>query len=224
MARPETGRGQDWKRNYTAIPRILEGEEVVYVLGGGPSLRNYDPEELRGQRIIVTNEAFALHPEADALVFVDVGWWQRRKGAVLDVWEGGLLIGRGNYRKLFEAGGCKNVAYRSGVVWSTEPEVLGGKNSGLAAINAAWLMGAKRAVLLGFDMKPVEGRNNYHSIHPVSGKPNYTHRYVQIFIPEIAKASEMVEKVGFVVINATEGSALTCFPKRSLDWCRKMYG
>lgn len=215
---------EDWLRNYKKIPRCLEGEEVVYIFGGGPSLRNYDPAELRGKPIIVTNEAFNLHPEAVALVFVDVGWWQRRKKVVQEKWQGGHLIGRGNYRKLWEAGGCLNVAYRSGVVWSTEPYVLGGKNSGLAAINCAWLMGAKRAVLLGFDMRPVEGRNNYHSTHPVSGKPNYTHRYVQIFIPEIAKASAFIEKVGFVVINATPNSALTCFPKRSLEWCREMYG
>jgi hypothetical protein len=196
---------------------------TVFIIGGGPSLRNHDPEKLKGHQVIVTNEAFALHPDALALVFVDVGWWQRRKAEVGKVWQGGLKIGRGNYQAIFRASGVVNVAYRSNWVWSEDPYMLGGKNSGLAAINAAYLMGARRAILLGFDMKPVEGRNNYHTHHPVSGKPNYVHRYVSLFVPEMVKASERIEQAGFIVINATEGSALECFPKRSLDWCLKKY-
>jgi len=147
----------------------------------------------------------------------------RRRAAVEKVWKGGLLIGRGTFHKQYTKHGCENVAYRSGMIWSQNPKQLAGKNSGLAALNCAYLMGAARAILLGFDMKPQEGRNNFHNLHPVSGKPNYTHRYVNLFIPEFIQAAKNCDDLGFVVINATPGSALECFPKRSLDWCLERY-
>lgn len=207
-----------WLRAFQPVPRCLNGE-TVWVIGGGPSLRNHDPSALKDEEVVVTNEAFALYPTALALVFVDVGWWQRRKSAIRNTWKGRFIIGRGNYRKIYAGDGVLNVAYRSGMEWSANNRILGGKNSGLAALNCAWLMGASRAILLGFDMKPTDGRNNYHALHPVSGKPNYTHRYVSLFIPEMERAAKRTEDLGFVVINATPDSALTCFPSRPYDWC-----
>lgn len=206
-----------WLSGYDRLSPILEGEDV-FVLGGGPSLRNFDATLLEGREVIVTNEAFLLAPWARALVFVDFHWWSRRMPEVQETF-GGLLIGRGPYRDAYRRHGVTNLAYRSGEVFSQDPRLLGGRNSGLAAVNAAWLMGASRIFLLGFDMaSSPDGRNNFHNLYE-DGPKAPAHRYVGIFLPEFDKAAKRLETIGGgVVINLTEGSALTSFPERSLDW------
>lgn len=206
-----------WLRGYDAIRPTMEGEDV-FILGGGPTLRNFDVGVLGSAKVIATNEAYLLAPAAEALVFVDYHWWARRGDAVREVFAG-ELIGRGPYREAYNRTGVTSVAYRSGEVFSMDPRLLGGRNSGLAAVNAAWLMGAARIFLLGFDMQgAADGRNNFHNLYADAPKAP-AHRYVGIFLPEFEKAAKRLEAIGGgVVINLTPGSALKCFPERSLDW------
>ena len=72
---------------------------------------------------------------------------------------------------------------------------------------------------LGFDMQgAADGRNNFHNLYADAPKAP-AHRYVGIFLPEFEKAAKRLEAIGGgVVINLTPGSALKCFPERSLDW------
>jgi uncharacterized Rossmann fold enzyme len=217
----------EWVSTYDALPKSLIGESV-FIIGGGPSLRNFQSRQLEGKKVVVTNEAFSLYPSAHALMFVDVGWWQRRVHEVLEVFEG-LIIGRGPYGRMYKAQGREvvNVGFKSGMVWSEDARLVGGKNSGLAAINAAFLMGAKRAFLLGFDCRNVAGRNNYHHLHDDASQRNVGHRYLNLFLPEFLEASKRIESlrrvegVEFEVVNITPGSALKCFPERSIDWAMK---
>ena len=205
-----------WLAGYDRLRPTMPGEDV-FILGGGPSLRNFDVSVLGSAKVIATNEAFILAPNAEALVFVDYHWWARRELEVRETFAG-ELIGRGPYRSAYRRTGVTSVAYRSGEVFSIDPRLLGGRNSGLAAVNAAWLMGAARIFLLGFDMKGDGSRNNFHNLYPDSPKAP-AHRYVSIFLPEFEKAAKRLETIGGgVVINLTPGSALKCFPERSLDW------
>lgn len=213
----------DWVSTYDTLPKNLIGESV-FILGGGPSLRNFQSRQLEGRRVIATNEAFSLCPSADALVFVDVAWWQRRVHDIREVWRGGVIIGRGPYGRMYKSSGeVVNVAYRSGMVWSEDPRLLGGKNSGLAAMNAAYLMGADRVFLLGFDCRNVGGRNNYHHLHDDASQRNVGNRYLNLFIPEFIQAAKKIEQLGWEVWNLTPGSALKCFPERSIEWALKNY-
>lgn len=211
----------EWLNTYDSVPQDLIRGENVFVIGGGPSLRNFDPVDLEGQNIIVTNEAFSMIPDAKALVFVDIGWWQKRKKEVLETFKG-KIIGRGPYQSMYKRDDLINVAFRQGDQWSEDPRQLAGRNSGLAATNAAILMGAKRVFLLGFDMKPIEDRNNYHKLHPTSVGRNL-HRYTTYFLPEFLQASKRCETLGHIIINCTPDSALTCFPERTLEWVLNEY-
>lgn len=207
----------EWVATYDPVPRILAGESV-YIIGGGPSLRNFQSRQLEGKRVIVTNEAFSLKPDADALVFVDIGWWQRRVDEIREVFTG-LIIGRGPYGRMYKSSGdVVNVAYKSGNVWSEDARMLGGKNSGLAAMNAAYLMGADRVFLLGFDLRAVSGRTNYHHLHDDGSQRNVQHRYMNLFIPEFVNASKRIVQLGWEVYNLTPGTALKCFPEESIEW------
>jgi len=211
---------EKWASAYAELPRSLDGESV-FIIGGGPSLRSFDPRDIEGRLAIVTNEAYAVFPEAHALVFVDFHWWQRRREEVLATFKG-RIIGRGPYDWQYRKDGVTNVGYKTGQEWSDDGRVLGGKNSGLAAMNAAALMGAHRMFLLGFDCQQVGGRANYHRLHlAVEQKQN---RYHDLFIPEFRKAALRIESLGRpMVINCTPGTALKCFPERSLEWVLQEY-
>lgn len=91
-----------------------------------------------------------------------------------------------------------------------------GDNSGYQAVNLAYLFGARRIVLLGYDMRPgTDGRSHWHPQHKNPLNPGGTDvtRWAQLF-HELAKdlASEGVE-----VINCTRRTALTCFPQLPLE-------
>lgn len=66
--------------------------------------------------------------------------------------------------------------------------------------------------MLGFDMRRVDDKANWHDDHPVRQKDPY-HRFVRLF-PHIAKDAE---GLGLEIINATPGSAIDQFPIMSLD-------
>ncbi len=82
-------------------------------------------------------------------------------------------------------------------------------NTGQGAINIAYLFGAKRIVLLGYDMRMVAGQHNWHSKH--KGATSHK-RYSDVFGPAITKAAKVLKEKGVEVINCAAGSALKCFP------------
>lgn len=85
-------------------------------------------------------------------------------------------------------------------------------NSGAAAINFAILAGAKRILLLGFDMNSQESKTHWHSVYKNNTPKNSFTRSLKKF-PEIAKAAK---KRGVEILNVSPTSALDCFPRVSL--------
>jgi len=83
-------------------------------------------------------------------------------------------------------------------------------NSGASAINIAYHFGAKRVVLLGFDMcLSDKKKKNWHDDYKREAKnPHIFERHLKGFdqIAEDAKA------LNLEIINCTEGSAITQFP------------
>lgn len=194
---------------------------TAWVIGGGPSLRGFDPALLAGRTVIATNEAFSLFPDALALVFADQHWWERRRVQVIEEFHG-IIITRGSNVPIYRRDGIHWMEFRSRVDWSRDPKGMGHHNAGLIALNCAYLMGASAAVLLGFDMRMKGKRGNYHDRHPPQARGQQ--RYRQQFIPEFERAARRIEEDGFAVVNATPGSALGCFPKKPLEWCLEHMG
>jgi hypothetical protein len=64
----------------------------------------------------------------------------------------------------------------------------------------------KRIVLLGFDMRKVDGKNNWHDYHD-----EMTTEYDKHLLPMQQVAVEAKE-LGLEIINATPGSAITVWP------------
>ncbi len=92
------------------------------------------------------------------------------------------------------------------------------KNSGAAAVNLAFHLGASRVVLVGFDMAPdgnhKKKRHHFHSDYPDMGpKFNPYGRFRKCF----DRIQVDAEKLGLEIINANLDSAIECFPKVPLE-------
>lgn len=99
---------------------------------------------------------------------------------------------------------------------STRPNGLAtGQNSGYQAVNFAYLAGARRVLLLGFDMRPAEdGRTHWFGDHPVKTGPAIFSCMLQNFEALARRLRQVPE---FEVMNCTPGSALGCFPRAALE-------
>lgn len=190
------------------VPRDWEGETCV-ILGGGPSLKGFDAAPFRGRfRVIGVNEAgLSMAPWADVLYWADHRWLAWNHGR-LGEHTGTYKICR--HRPKIETGFDVKVLPHSKAALSDGPTRLSGFCSGGACINLAYLFGATRIVLLGFDM----GGGQWHDRHL---KPTDQNRYRTRFIPTIEKMAGPLRAAGVEVLNATPGSALTCFPMTTLE-------
>ena len=99
-------------------------------------------------------------------------------------------------------------------VLSRNPERLAhGGNGGYQAINFAALAGARRIVLLGFDMKYQAGRANWHKDHKIKSAPE---RRVVQWRPRFRELAGELIKDQVQVINASDETALDAFPRRHI--------
>ncbi len=89
-----------------------------------------------------------------------------------------------------------------------------GSNSGYQAIELAVKLGAKRIVLLGYDMKVDGGRSHWHD---EPRQRDFADVAARSMLPHFASLVEPLKALGVEVVNATPGSAIECFPKASLE-------
>lgn len=89
-----------------------------------------------------------------------------------------------------------------------------GGNSGYQAINLAFLWGAKRIVLLGFDAKPVNGKDHWFGQHPKGLKQQQPYSLWLDRFPHLAR--DLVAQ-GVEVINCSMDSAIDCFRKQEIE-------
>lgn len=194
----------------TTVPRLWPNG-VVVCMASGPSLTPEDAEYCRGKAdgVIVVNTTYKLAPWADALIASDVRWWQWHKGAADFT---GLKYATSKHVRwkgvqILRNSGAKGL--------DLDPSGLRhGINSGYRAINLAVHFGAKRILLLGYDMKRGDDPKrleHWHGEHPVPSRSPYASfvRYYRTLV-------EPLQQIGVDVLNCTPGSALDCFPMADL--------
>lgn len=89
-----------------------------------------------------------------------------------------------------------------------------GGNSGYQAINLAYLWGARRVVLLGYDMQKTDGKSHWFGDHPkgLNGNSPYP-----TWIQKFDRLAADLKSEGVEVINATRETALRCFQRANLE-------
>lgn len=206
------------------VPRDWEGETAV-LLAGGPSLRGFNAQCLgTGVRVITINDSWRLCPWADAFYFCDEPWWkdQLRRNIVatdgrLHFWD----LRRGPWIK----GGEPTISdphvrilpFSGQVGLEKNPGMLRhGSNSGYAAINLAYHFGAKKIILLGYDMHVVGARSNWHEgDRPPAAQ--YQQTLARSMLPLFDTLVAPLKEAGVEVVNATPGTALTCWRLGALE-------
>jgi hypothetical protein len=140
----------------------------VFVVGGGPSAGSLDLARLRGKRILAINDMshrLLLLGVSTSVAAISLdNNWVRRNRDFLAAFPGEKFVAL-PLETWPECGGIEGVTYLKwgyGVGLSEDPAVINtGGNSGYGAINLAYLKGARRIFLIGFDMDPLS-----NPLHP----------------------------------------------------------
>lgn len=158
-----------------------------------------------------------------AMYFCDASWWQREMSSnprTRDnaysfhdaIYKGWWFTGSDAFRDHPQVNALR-LTGQLGL--ETDPTGLRhGSNSGYQAIGLAAHMGAKRVILLGYDMKMDGARSNWHDSPRPLANPDV---YAQTMLPHFASLVEPLEALGVEVVNCTPGSALDAFPKATLE-------
>lgn len=191
---------------------IQDGEwagEACFIVGGGPSLKGFDFERLRGKgRIIVINRAYEHVPFADVHFFIDNRYYKRVQGET--AWQ--AFKGRKVYLNMSGYQVGQDVISipaigRTGLSRSVRSGLYHGANSGAAAIGLAYCLGANPIYLLGFDCNKVNGTSHFHDGY---GQPT-ADRVLESFIPDFDALAKLIAPTGTRVINLNPESAVRCF-------------
>ena len=197
--------------NFSFVDNLWEGE-TAYIIGGGPSLQGFDFSKLIGSNVIAINKAIYSFPAAQILYWTDNRFY---------TW----------YKNDIDNFGCLKYTIKTGSLYADDIKILRkgavhgleepkdtlahGNNSGYAAINLAYHLGAKRIVLLGFDMANDGDLTHYHDGYPTQGTANNV--YHDKFLPGFKSLASGLRKKQIQVFNASVYSKLQDFPKISLE-------
>lgn len=210
-----------------SVVNPLWKDKTVVLIGGGPSLTCaqvavvMDAHAVGDVRVIAVNDAYLLSPFADVLYFADDRWhgWHSRKEQFKKFSGQKCSITLAEYATESEATPLHDDSVhvlRRGTEWglSRNPYIIHtGRNSGMQALNIAVLAGARRVLLLGIDCKPSSEKSHWFGSHPVQ-EPDAV--YV-LYRMGFENAVNDLHDIGVNVVNCSPDSALTCFPKASIE-------
>jgi len=218
------------------ITDILPGQawkdKTCFLIGGGPSLANFDFELIRNELSIGVNKSFTKFPTTVNYImdtrFYDTITYPSKDNVDLHrKWKqytGIKVFLRHSVKFKFDS----SVYYVNNLTSSClslnlKKGIWGGNNSGFGALMLACALGCKRIGLLGYSMK-VQGGGKKIKTHWHSG---YSFQNVKSFQPKLDKFktcfdnfADVIAAQGIEVVNLvkkSEDSALECFPKDSLD-------
>jgi hypothetical protein len=176
---------------------------TVVCIASGPSLTAEDCERVRGLPSIVTNTTFRLCPWATVLIAHDKKWWEMYGKEVRETFPG--------HKVTVHPGGRHHGAQVLALL-----KFRTFRNSGAAAISLAALAGAKRVIMIGYDCQHTNGQTHWHGNHPAGlGNAGSVPKWPEYF----RQVALYARRQGCEVINATRQTALTCFPRATLEEC-----
>lgn len=189
------------------VPRLWPDGTIV-CLASGPSLTTADAEYVRGKAdaVIAVNNAYQVAPWADCLYACDAKWWRWN-------WKQGASQFTGlKYAMTSEARNFPGVQILKNAgdkgLTRDPSELRTGKNSGYQAINLAVHFGAKRIVLLGYDMQG----DHFFGSHPDKSKPPFA-----VCLRNFSTLVSPLRDLGVEIVNCTRRTALKCFPQQALE-------
>jgi hypothetical protein len=168
-------------------------------------------------RVITIKQSWKLCPWADVLYGIDRGWWLENEGG--KGFAGLKVSPSPHVHTAFPD--VRSVKLKSTERVLTEPFGTigcglrdGGGYSGFQAINLAIQLGARRLLLVGFDMTLIGGahwHDDYRGVAPPE------HGRVGRWRAAFDRAAVQFSDLGVEVTNCSARSVLTAYPKLPLD-------
>ena len=205
---------------------------IFVCVAGGPSLTREDVEYCRGKAaVIVVNDGYRMAPWADYLYAADHRWWiSTPNGEAEPNWRLSARTFRGE-RLTTDKGtadmfGLGYIPHQPGRGLA-KPPFIHGTNGGIEAVSIAALKGARRILLLGYDMGAT-GSGHWFGDHPdaVTLPDGRVERLTTMDAHEFALARGEfaalaidLDAAGIEVINCTRTTALECFPRKPIQEC-----
>lgn len=196
------------------LPNNLPCQETIYIIGGGASLKEIDLSLLKDKFVIGVNNAYCLGEWVRICWFGDVRWYE---------WNANNLR---SYRGTLAT--CHPDFLGHEFIWSFKRRKWEGieteqgyiawnKCSGGSAINLAYHYGAKKIILISFDMKRNHLKeNNWHSEHKII--PNFEiYNPYPGYIKAFSQIAVEAKNLGLQIIDTSIDGALSCFPKMELE-------
>lgn len=183
-----------------------------FIIASGPSLTAEDVNAIRNQQTIAINDNYLLAPWADVLYACDACWWDwHADRQELKSFKGRKIT---QDKEAAEKYGLEYIESRDADGLSRDPAYIHkGSNSGIQAINLASHLGARRIVLLGYDMQGTCGKTHWHGKHPCE-VDDYAPWHKWLWRYQLV--ADDAERMGLQVINCSRETALTCFPRKRL--------
>jgi len=200
---------------YEVLPDGSWKGKPCVVIGGGPSLRQFDWSLLQGWLTIGVNRVYEKHDPTiifsmDKRFFnwtvTEVQYGAEAKKKFLE--SKALKVWRWTPGRVFPSDILivKDYVNYSKAYYAISPSLkLGighGNNSGYSAMNVAVCLGAKPIYLLGFDLKVSDGKKHWHDGHP----RNQPEKVLSNFKLSFEKARPKLKKIGAEVINVVVDS------------------
>jgi len=185
-----------------------------FLLGGGPSLKDFNWDLLKNELWIGINAAWLKAIPSIAYTHDKrvIDLFQKRNG---DGWKAlpcrvhkhkKQIVGHKDYGGILTFEACKT--------WSKSLEqgLYNGNNSGVTALNLADMLGASPIYLIGFDMRKEGDANHFHDHYPKGWRqPDKVYNNFKTSFKRIK------QYIKAEVINLTPNSALTIFPMGNLE-------
>jgi len=198
------------------VPKTWLGLTAVCI-GGGPSLNQdqidlvYKAHKESSIKVIAINNAYQVAPWADVFYACDSIWWQWHYEESKDFDGLRVTISREAKKRYSDLIWIEGEAHDQGLS-KRQDSIVNGKIGGYQAIGLAVNFGAKKILLLGYDMRSIDGASHWHGDHPNFQRPVWDNRidHFKNMIPDLSKRD-------IEVINCSPGSALDAFKMGDLE-------
>jgi len=195
----------------------IPAEVVEKVYTGVEDASVYSPylSLIHNQHVIAVNMSYQLGAWIDVLFFGDDGFWKTKHDEIIAFQ--GLRVSfesekiRDSRVKLL----ARNSRKKQGITFDPKGLLSWNFNSGAAEINLAIQFGAKRIILLGFDMY-LDASNNQHW-HKVYTSPlNVIKESMKKHLRGFPVIAKDIEGTGIEIINCSPNSTIQCFRKANI--------
>lgn len=198
-------------RNETNTLPKLWPDGVVYIVGGGPSLKEFNWNNLKGKHTIAINKAYKVIPWTEVLYWTDARFYRWNQTDIDSL--NCLKVTCRNAPQMKNDIILLTSSGRTGI--DKRPQFIrAGNNSGFAAINVAYHLGVKRIYLLGYDMASTPGNTHWHDGYGIRHDHNI---YERNMISNFTGIYDILKDEKIEIWNANPKSAMTFIPKCKLE-------